>query len=67
MLLRSCKTYSPDHLDMKAKVDLILKELQDLKLRVEGLKNKNKEKSSRDDTRDKKRGTPIDIGIAKMT
>jgi len=41
MLLRSGKTYSPDHLDMESKLDLILRELQDLKLRVEGLENKN--------------------------
>jgi len=34
MLLRSGRIYSPDHLDMKAKLDLILKELQDLKFRV---------------------------------
>jgi len=34
MLLRSDRTYFPDHLDMEFKLDLILKELQDLKLRV---------------------------------
>jgi len=41
MLLRSGRTYSLDYLDMESKLDLILRELQDLKLRVEGLKNKN--------------------------
>jgi len=42
---------------MEGKLDLILKELrefQDLKLRVEGLENKNKE-NSRDNTRDRRR------------
>ena len=39
---------------MESKVDLILKELQDLKLRVEELENKNKKKNSRDDTRDRR-------------
>jgi len=38
MLLRSGRTYSPDHLDMKAKLDLIFKELHDLKVRVKVLK-----------------------------
>jgi len=42
MLLRSGRTYSPDHLDIESKLDQILKELQDLKLMVEGLENKNK-------------------------
>jgi len=54
MLLRSGKTYSPDHLDMESKLDLILRELQDLKLRVEGLENKNIRENSRDDTRDRR-------------
>jgi len=35
---------------MESKLDLILRELQDLKLRVEELENKN----SRDDTRDRR-------------
>jgi len=39
MLLRSGRTYFPDHLDMEAKLYLVLKELQDLKLKVEGLEN----------------------------
>ena len=52
-VLRSGKTYSPDHLDMESKLELILKKLQDLKLRDEGLENKNKE-NSRDDTRDRR-------------
>jgi len=54
MLLRSGKTYSPDHLDMEFKLNLILKELQDLKLEVEGLENKNTGENSRDDTRDRR-------------
>jgi len=37
MFLHSDRTYSPDHLDIESKLDLILRELQDLKLRVEGL------------------------------
>ena len=37
MLLHKGRTYSPDYLDMEFKLDLILKELQDLKLRVEDL------------------------------
>jgi len=41
MLLRSGRTFFPDHLDMESKLDLICRELQDLKLRVEGLENKN--------------------------
>jgi len=45
MLLCSCKTYSPGHLDMKVKLDLILKELQNLKLRVHELKSKFNEKA----------------------
>jgi len=40
MLFRNGRTYHPDHLDMDVKLDLILKELQDLKIRVEGLENK---------------------------
>jgi len=43
MLLRRVRTYSLDHLDMEAILDLILKELQDLKLRVDGLKSKSNE------------------------
>ena len=36
---------------MESKLDLILKELQDLKLRVEKLENKNTRETSRDDRR----------------
>jgi len=36
MLFRSGRTYHRDHLDMETKLDLILKELQDLKLNVDG-------------------------------
>ena len=39
---------------MKSKLDLILQALQDLKLRVEMLENKNKEESFGDDTRDRR-------------
>ena len=35
MLFRSDRIYSPNHLDMEAKLDLIFKKFQDLKLRVE--------------------------------
>jgi len=38
---RRSRIYSPDHVDMESKLDLIFKELQDLKFRVEGLENKN--------------------------
>ena len=41
-------------IDLESKLDLILKELQDLKLKVEGLENKNNEENSRDDTRDRR-------------
>ena len=57
MFFRSGRNYSPDHLDIEAKLDLILKEPQDLKLKVEGLENKNKDKSSRYDTRDRRENT----------
>jgi len=40
---------------MEAKLDLILKELQDLKLKVEGLESENKEETSRNDLRDDRR------------
>jgi len=33
MLIRSGRTYPLDHLDMEAKLDLILKKLQDLNLK----------------------------------
>ena len=64
MLFRSGSTHHSNLLDMESKLNLILKELQDLKLR--GLENKNKE-SSRDDNRDRREEKPIDIGMAKMT
>ena len=51
MLFHSSRTYSSDHLDMESKFDLILKELHDLKLRVEGLENKNTGETSRDNRR----------------
>ena len=51
MLLCSGRTYSPDHLDIESKLDLILKELQDLRLRVEGLENKNTGETSRENRR----------------
>jgi len=44
MLLRSGKTYSPDHLDMEAKLDLIFKELHDLTLIVNMLESKSNER-----------------------
>ena len=43
MLLRNGKAYSSDHLECK--LDLILKELKDLKLKVEGSENKNDEEN----------------------
>jgi len=64
MLLDSGRTYHSDLLDMEGKLDLILKKLQDLKLRVEVLENK---KNSRDKRSIEERRTPIDIGMAKMT
>ena len=45
MLLHSDRTYSPNHLDMEVELDLILKELQDLKLRVDRLKSKSNEET----------------------
>jgi len=45
MLFHSGRTYSLDHLDINAKLDLILKELQDLNLRVEGLESKSNEET----------------------
>ena len=42
-VLRGGRTYSLNHLDMEVKLNLILKELQDLKLRVYGLKSKSNE------------------------
>ena len=45
MLLHSGRTYSQDHLVMEAKLDLILKELRDLKLRVDGLESKSNEET----------------------
>ena len=56
MLFHSGRIYFPNQLDMKSKLDLILKEFQDLKLIVERLENKNKE-NSKDDTRDKRENT----------
>jgi len=38
MLFRIGRTFHHDHLDMNVKLDLILKELQNLKLKIEGLK-----------------------------
>jgi len=54
MLLRSGTTFHSGLFDMEGKLDLIVKVLRDLKFRAEGLENKNKEKSSIDDTRDKR-------------
>jgi len=45
MLLRSGRTYSPDHLDIEAKLDLILKELQNLKIRIDELESKSNERT----------------------
>ena len=55
MLLCNGRTYSSKYLDIEAKLDLILKELQDLKLKVEVLEYKKE--SSRDDNRDKRGNT----------
>ena len=51
MLFRSDRIYHPDHLYIKAKLDLILRKLQNLKLKVEGLGERQKGES-RDDLRD---------------
>jgi len=45
MVLRSGKTYPPDHLDKKVKLGLIFKKLQDLKLSVDGLESKSNERT----------------------
>jgi len=45
MLLRSGTTYSPNHLDMEAKLDLILKEIQDQKFRVNRLESKSNKRT----------------------
>jgi len=70
MLLHSDRTYSPDHLDMESKLDIILRELQDLKLRVEELENKNTGENSRDEIRgrrgentDRRRDGEDDISV----
>ena len=63
MLFRSGRTYHSDF-DMEAKLDLILKELKDLKLRIEVLENKKK--SSRDDNQDEERRTLINVGMTKI-
>jgi len=62
MLLHSGRTYPPDYLDLEAKLDLILKELQDLKLRVDRLKSKSNERTldnrkiRRENYNDRRRG-----------
>ena len=61
MLLRSSKTYSTDHLNIESKLDLILRELQDLKLKVEGLENKNTQENSIDETEVGEGKTPIGV------
>jgi len=58
MLFRSGRTYSPDYLDMEAKLNLILKELQDLKLRVDGL-NSNSNERTLENRNDRKRDESI--------
>ena len=45
MLLRNSRTYHSDLCDMEDKLDLILKGIQDLKLRVDGLESKSKEET----------------------
>ena len=55
MLLRCGRTYHSDLLDIEGKLNLIFKELQDLNLKIEGLENKNKDESSIDDTRDRRK------------
>ena len=44
MLLRSDRTYPPEHLGMEIKLNLIFKELRDLKLREDGLESKSDKK-----------------------
>ena len=67
MLLRSGRTYFPDNLDMESKLDLIFRELQDLKLRVEGLENKNTGENSRDNTQDRRMKNTDRHRMEKMT
>ena len=50
---------------MEAKLDLILKELQDLKFRVEVLENKRRALEMKLEIEERR--TPIDLGMAKMT
>ena len=57
MFFRSGRTYHSDFLDLESKLDLILKKLQDLKLRVEELENKNKKESSKYDIHDRRENT----------
>ena len=64
MLLRSGRTYHSNLLDMEGKLDLILKEPQDLRFRVKVLENK---KALEMIPKIEKRRISIDIGKAKMT
>ena len=59
MHLHSGRTYSSDHQDIEAKLDLILKELNNLKFRVDGLKNKSNERTleNRNDRRKDERNS----------
>ena len=66
MLLHSGRTYSLDNLNMEFKLDLILKELQYLKLRVEELENKKK-RTQEMTLEIEERRRPIDVGTEKMT
>ena len=74
MLFRSSRIYSPDHLDMEAKLNLILKKPQNLKLRANGLKSKSNDKTLENhETRtknhkDRRRDESIrKLGLMKMT
>jgi len=66
MLFPGNRTYFPDHLGMEAKLDIILKELYDLKLRVEVSENKIKGRAL-ETTLEIVERTQIDVGMMKMT
>jgi len=51
---------------MESKLDMILKELQDLKLKVEGSENKKK-RTQEMTLKIGKRRMPIDVGMEKIT
>ena len=57
----------PDHLDMEAKFDLILKELHDLKLRVYGLESKSNEGTLENCNNRRRMRALANLELMKMT